>query len=228
MIYNQELKNKAYQNAIEKGFTKKWDDAQQFALTISEICESIEADRKGRHAEKYTYPLLPAEKMITTVITESLTKEQLEAGAVAQTTETTSFVPYSEKEIVSRFKLIHEAYAKDTVEGEIADAYIRLLTIIGHKKLSISTTDQFLYRESADIKKLLTKCHCTKAMFVMDILCSCYKISDYGNNNGLEYAIGKALFYLEELFMPKSDLEWHIAEKMKYNSYREPMHGKKY
>lgn len=227
-IYSQQLRDRAYSHVVEKGFAKNWQDSQQFIMAIGELSESIEAERKGSYAEKYTYPLLPEQKEINSLVYPSLTKEEIEAGIIPVPKAVTTYMPYTQDEIDSRFRLIYSAFCHNTVESEVADTYIRLLTILGRKNITPNFSDIFKHNECKQIEILLKKDHSEKCLFVVDIISSAYKIASYGNDQGLAYAIGKALFFLENIFMYSDDLLWHITEKMKYNEMRPHLHGKRF
>ena len=51
-----ELRNKAYRNAVTHGFhDKELSNEHCFCLIISELMEAVEADRKGKHADRESF-----------------------------------------------------------------------------------------------------------------------------------------------------------------------------
>ena len=51
-----ELRNKAYRNAVTHGFhDKELSNEHCFCLIISELMEAMEADRKGKHADRESF-----------------------------------------------------------------------------------------------------------------------------------------------------------------------------
>ena len=91
-------------------------------LTVSELAEACEADRKERHAnyEAFNDALARIANHLDT---------EVEHGAVSPTSAAEEF----RKEYDRLFK----EHIKDTYEDEIADTYIRLLDLCGHQHLNI-------------------------------------------------------------------------------------------
>ena len=51
-----ELRNKAYRNAVTHGFhDKELSNEHCLCLIISELMEAVEADRKGKHADRESF-----------------------------------------------------------------------------------------------------------------------------------------------------------------------------
>ena len=106
------------------------------------------------------------------------------------------------------FKSGFEEYIKDTVEDELADAFIRCLDYLYYRhqdniiinKYAISVSDNFA-ENIFHICKEVTNRRIEDATFFIMYLCDEYDIN----------------------------LEWHVKQKMKYNGMREKKHGgKKY
>ena len=103
-----ELRNKAYRNAVTHGFhDKELSNEHCLCLIISELMEAVKADRKGRFAK------VPVDKKGT--IFDERTFH------------------YQNKYFAENF----ETYIKDCVEDELADACIRLLDLAGLRNISI-------------------------------------------------------------------------------------------
>lgn len=113
MNYN-ELSQQAHDNAVSKGFwEKELSEAHWLALVVSEICEAIEADRKGKYADVLAY---------------------------INKTPDVSFDNLNESGTVTEagIQLRFESMIKDTVPDELADAMIRLLDYAGHLQIDFT------------------------------------------------------------------------------------------
>ena len=104
-----ELRDKAYRNAVTHGFhDEELSNEHCLCLVISELMEAVEADRKGRLGKKcksrfdIDYNRYPA-----------LVEEE------------------------KRFKSSFEKNVKDSLPDELADAAIRLLDLAGLRNISI-------------------------------------------------------------------------------------------
>lgn len=103
-----ELRDKAYRNAVTHGFhDEELSNEHCLCLVISELMEAVKADRKGRFAK------VPVDKKGT--IFDERTFH------------------YQNKYFAENF----ETYIKDCVEDELADACIRLLDLAGLRNISI-------------------------------------------------------------------------------------------
>ena len=113
-----ELRNKAYRNAVTHGFhDEELSNEHCLCLVISELMEAVEADRKGRLGKKcksrfdIDYNRYPA-----------LVEEE------------------------KRFKSSFEKNVKDSLPDELADAAIRLLDLAGLRNISIDDfSDEMIY-----------------------------------------------------------------------------------
>lgn len=116
-----------------------------------------------------------------------------------------------------------EAYVKDTVEDELADAAIRLLDLAGLRGIKINSfTDEDVEDSSES---------CNDETFTESI----YAIStipirhEYEYGDLLDKQVNSMLISIIGLAKHLDiDIMWHIEEKMKYNELREQMHGKQY
>ena len=110
------------------------------------------------------------------------------------------------------FSTAFEEYVKDTVSDEIADAVIRLLDLAGLKGIE-------LY--NAPFKDLCWE----------NLITLCYGACEILTHKGirLDTKINATISnIIRWCYHNNIDLEWHIEQKMKYNSLRPYMHGKKY
>ena len=132
-------------------------------------------------------------------------------------------IPFSEETRIKRFKEDFEAYIKDTTGDELADACIRLLDFSGQKNINLGDWndgwDDVVAHLNPDSKDAYSF---TELMFSL-----CRKITDqYDDIEDIVcsmFGLIKTICYVHEI-----NIEWHIEQKMKYNSLRENMHGKKY
>lgn len=121
---------------------------------------------------------------------------------------------------------LFESCIKDSVEDELADAYIRLLDMWGayfkDERLCIL------------VEAISPAPICSNRTFTEDIYLQCCLLSfrereDLGNYHKIGGNIVAGLAYLEAICTKYNiDLAWHIEEKMRYNESRPPLHGKEY
>ena len=181
-----ELKDKAHSNAVKHGFWEgRPSDKHFLCLVISELMEAVEADRKGKHADVAKF-------------------KEWQGNSLALIEETR----------IKRFKEDFEAYIKDTVEDELADAAIRLLDLAGAKNLKLN---RFCFQNVVTPKKSFTE---NIYAIVKDLVN--YK---YSQEEQVNYALHQIRRLSEILNI---NLLWHIKQKMCYNEDRENKHGKEY
>lgn len=113
-----------------------------------------------------------------------------------------------DKDFPSVFKMC----IKDTIEDELADAYIRIL-------------DLLFYEYQGDIKKAWDKENVISGtIFTNNFAETIYNISKHVYTD-----LAMTSFVIECYCMRLGiDLKWHVHQKMKYNATREKMHNKKY
>lgn len=189
-----ELRDRAYKTACEHGFhDEELSNEHCLCLVISELMEAVEADRKGRFAK------VPVDKK-GTIFDERTFR-------------------YQNKYFAENF----EAYIKDRVEDELADAVIRLLDLAGLRNISIDDfPEEAIYGASES---------CVGETFTESI----YAISTlpiryfYEYDYSFESQIGHMLLSIFGLAKHMDiDLIWHVEQKMRYNELRENKHGKRY
>lgn len=104
-----DLRDKAYQCAVAHGWHEENLSGEHFlCLVISELMEAVEADRKGRHTNRYQF-----ENQNSVEIKEY------------------------PKEGDDIFVFCFKEYIKDSVEDELADACIRLLDLAGLRNVDL-------------------------------------------------------------------------------------------
>lgn len=174
------LARKINKTAIEKGWweTKRNHD-EIFMLVVTELAEAVEADRKDRYIKIPVFKEGNGFKLLTG---EDVSDEV--------------------------FKVKFENYVKDTVEDELADAYIRCLDYLFYRHREYFNIPHFAVHISDN--------------FAENIFYICKEVTDR--------KIECTVFYIEELCDHMDiDLEWHVKQKMKYNDLRSYKHGgKKY
>ena len=181
MNYLKELSDKIHENSVNKGFwNTELSDEHCLCLVVSELMESVEADRKQKYAD--------IEKFKDRTINFDEKKYSV----------------YSE----NYFKL----FIKDTVQDELADAYIRLLDLVSAKNIEL------------DFKYKYPK---FKGSFTENIFRIVTSLTNYKWNT--EERVNYALMGIESLAkIMDVDLIYHVELKIKYNELRPYLHGKQY
>ena len=101
---------------MKKGFEIQ-PNAIWLMLTVSELSEALEADRKNKHADLTAF------------------EEKLPVVLIAKDCE--PMMTVTEDEVKRIFKEQFEKHIKDTFEDEIADAFLRLMQLCGAHKIDI-------------------------------------------------------------------------------------------
>lgn len=187
------LRDRAYKIACEHGFhDKELSNEHLLMLVITELAEAVDADRKGRRSKVNEFNRWQRD-----------------------------FPPHTEEGKIRVFKEDFEAYIKDTVEDELADAVIRLLDLAGHRCINIEPINEDIIEDMEESCKDETF---TESIYSISTLPVRYEgVYDiHVTLNGMITAIFGLAKHLG------IDLFWHIEQKMKYNELREKMHGKKY
>ena len=176
----------AHKTAVEHGF---WDDTPNYEhlamLVITELSEAIDADRHDRHADTEGY------EVWCDFVNEYI---------------------IAHEDRVKKRKTAFKECINDTVEGELADACIRLLDMMGYYKISFIRDNTF----TSDLDKPL----CEFCFRVTDAL-----MAPHGEIYACQKALNMLLAYAERNGI---DIEWHIHEKMAYNEQQPRLNGKKY
>lgn len=115
------------------------------------------------------------------------------------------------------WKFCYETFIRNTVEDELADAAICLLSFAGSQNYEIDNSlfskesfDDFIERFKDNRMTTLLFC------IIMGLNDENINLSD------------TLYFIISVAYMLKIDLLWYIEQKMKYNSMRPYKHGKKY
>lgn len=108
-----ELRDRAYQCAIKHGWhEQQYSDDHFLCLVISELMESVEADREGKRSQVAMF-------------------KEWQGNSI----------PLTEETKLKRFKEDFEEFIKGTVEEELSDACIRLLDLAGLRQLELTYTN---------------------------------------------------------------------------------------
>lgn len=120
------------------------------------------------------------------------------------------------KEVPTNFNGDFEQYIKNTIEDEFADIYIRLADLAGALGVDFDKMQPCRYYRAFD------RFSFTENAFALIKGLSKDRIA-------IEKRIQFGMGFIEDWTKHHDvNLEWHIAQKMKYNQSREAMHGKKY
>lgn len=177
-----DLRDEAYENAKSHGFHDEDHSKEHYlCLVLTELMESVEADRKARYCA-------------------------FDLNEVDLIEDDADYIA------------IFEQNVKDTVEDEIADTAIRLFDYAGLYSCDMSPFKDYqvldIYYEKDPLKHTATSFTEVAFDIAKDIM-------NY-----------ETIYALYELFawayIIGFDLTTHIKLKMRYNSYRERMHGKRY
>jgi len=188
----ESLSESIHQWAIDKGF---WDgehsDEEKMVLVITELSEAVEADRKNRRADMLTY------------------KNCTGADDILDADMSLYLIQSFEKLI------------KDTIEDELADAYIRLLDL--GKARNIEFYD---YSDEWDGMRGIAYDNFRNKSFPEIIhACMVAVLSPKQIETRINQSMISIVWICDHYGI---DLERHIELKMEYNHTRERMHGKRY
>lgn len=195
----KKLRREAHLHAVESGFCKSDLSLEHsLCLVISELMEAVEADRIGKHCKP-------------------------------------SFLDETFKSIeeVKRFESRFLAYVKDTVEDELADVAIRIFSIEG--TYGINGQGIELEQKSDMLDGTFTEIVFRLVRMIIDIsrLNDIDEVTMFGTRIKL---VNMPVHVLNSVFICllslanklNFDLIKHIEVKMRYNSMRPHMHGKRY
>ncbi len=186
-----ELRDKAYGNAVEKGWHKEnLSNVHFLCLVISELMEAVEADRKEKYSKVGMF-------------------KEWQGNSIPLTEETRK----------RRFKEDFEAYIKDTVEDELADACIRLLDLAGLRKADLGETNE-------------DELKCSEGFFdwtftesIFSIVCDITDLDFFDKYPFDAYLRASIRLIMGFAVKRNIDIFWHIEQKIKYNDLRPYKHG---
>lgn len=183
----QALINEAHENAIKHGFWEEDLSSDHYlSLVLCELAEAVEAKRKAKTAnwEKFSRDV---EEIVK--IKNSESRQAL-------------------------WQSLFEAYVKDSIGDELADAYIRMCDLAGAKGVQVK-----------EHKGLRSNVVAGDKTFTENVLAIASVLSD----GSLELK-GKLLYCMEQVErlaeVEQVELLKHIEAKMQYNKCRAYKHGK--
>ena len=153
--------------------------------------------------------------LIVSEIMEAVEADRKRKRAQRKMFESQAYTPQPEGQEVKHWTFCFETFIKDTVEDEFADVLIRIFDLIGTK---YGTDDLDFTGNSVTYSsgKTFTEKAAYLARRVLWSNASMCELVD-------------CIRYVETWSQAQGfDIVWHIAEKMRYNSFRQRKHGKKY
>lgn len=118
---------------------------------------------------------------------------------------------------------VFEKCIKDTLEDELADVVIRLYDICGKYNV-MPTEDNVILHESFRAPNE-GKTFCERCYYLCQILTDAYSLDHNELDEMIGFALSFVCFMCEEMHI---DILKHIELKMRYNTTRPALHGKKY
>lgn len=206
MDFNK-LANKIHKANVAKGFwDKKRNEGEVLMLTISELSEALEGDRKDRYSNQTEFTYL-----------DGLGKAISKASG-------------GEKRRMEHSRMNYfTSHIKDSVGDELADAMIRMLDYQIGFKLKISPARINSYNEYSSRDKM--KNFGEELLKLSCMICRMYAGEVRGSSKKEDkemlgdYVISRLMWIADQ---KKINLEKHIEYKMMYNATRPKMHNKKY
>lgn len=177
-------------------------DNHYFMMVITEICEAIQADRSGNKAMLKSFDVIyKEEKEENFIFPDDLGKQR------------------------ENFIFAYEKYVEGTVEGELADVVIRIMSFFGLRGMEFTPVDDVDANKSMEYFK---ENIFTEAALDLTESISRHYDGKYNKKELMEDLSYSVAFIFEWARYLKVDLMRHIKLKIKYNSLREYKHGKKY
>ena len=187
-------------------YDKKLSDNHYFMMMITEISEAIQADRTNNKAQMKSF-----------------------AAYYKPKNDGQFIFPddcYNDNE---RFMEAYKLYVENTVEGEIADIVIRVLSFLGMHGYKITKLPKFKSsKEKKDSAEYFGDCSFTEACLDLTAFIS-HNFTGRYDHEGIVEDMSKVIaFVYEWCEYLHVNLDEQIRLKIRFNSLREYKHGKKY
>lgn len=187
-------------------YEKKLSDNHYFMMMITEIAEAIQADRRNGNAQMKSFAAF--------------------------------YKPKNEREFIfpddcyndnERFMEGYKLYVEDTVDGEIADIVIRVLSFLGMHGQKIKKLPRLKHsEEKVDSSEYFKECTFTEVGLDLTAFISRNFTGRYDSEDILKDMCHVIAFVYEWCKHLGVDLDEQIKLKVRFNSLREYKHGKKY
>lgn len=166
------------------------------------------------------YPLNHCLMLVVTEVAEIVEADRKGRRTRRDMFERESVTPQAENWKEKHWRFCFELFVKDTVEDEMADVCIRLFDLAGLMGWELEEFD--LNALPHDFMDKYRSKSCTEIAF--EICNSLTQVRDASPFTA-DIALGcmRCWAAIENI-----DLDWHIQQKMHYNSMRTRLHGKKY
>lgn len=187
--------------AVSHGwYEDRLSDSHYYMMIITEICEAIQADRRNSLAQMKSF------------------------SAFYHLKSDESFIfPDDLYNDNDKFVDAYNLYIEGTVDSEIADIFIRVLSFLGMHGFHLQSMKDIQIREDFFSKKTFTEiCYNLTRFFALYIY-------DFGKEIELIDDLSQSLSFIYKWCeYLKIDLDSQIKLKVRYNSLRNKKHGKKY
>lgn len=163
--------------------------------------------------------------LVITELSEAVNADRIGKYAQRKMFERESVTPQLNPE--EHWCYCYQTFIKDTVEDELADAAIRILSLLGKHEVKL---DEELFKKETINEGLKDANQRLSQGFLLseDVFFLSYELThlqDEGSNLTLDTIL---LHLIMTAFGRNIDLFWHIEQKLKYNESRPYKHGKKY
>lgn len=163
--------------------------------------------------------------LVITELSEAVNADRIGKYAQRKMYERESVTPQLNTE--EHWCYCYQTFIKDTVEDELADAAIRILSLLGKHEVKL---DEELFKKETINEGLKDANQRLSQGFLLseDVFFLSYELThlqDKGSNLTLDTIL---LHLIMTAFGLNIDLFWHIEQKLKYNESRPYKHGKKY
>lgn len=165
-------------------------------------------------------PLIHHLMLVITELSEAVNADRRNKYAQRKMFESESVTPQANPE--AHWCHCYRTFIKDTVEDELADTVIRLLSLAGHSKADL---DEDMFDE-AELRKAVEREH-EEFSFTEQAFTIVYELTAQPEDKNWSLLLITLHVFLFA-YDRGIDLHWHIEQKLKYNESRPYKHGKSY